>query len=103
MAASSNHAPSSSTDSTTSSSSSSSSPSQYFFLSDLQALDPTADELDPGSTSWVEPTVIDDDDLTFGGKSLSAWHEEEGRRLSGEADRDDRRGRERVRRQGQRG
>jgi hypothetical protein len=47
------------------------------------------------------PTVIDDEDLTFGGKPLSAWYEEERRRLSNGSSSSDeeRRGRERVRRQ----
>merc|ERR1712000_685805 len=32
--------------------------------------------------SWVQPIDIDDEDLTFGGKSLSEWHEEDRRRFS---------------------
>lgn len=31
---------------------------------------------------WMMATTIDDDDLTFGGKSLSTWYEEDRRRLS---------------------
>lgn len=54
--------------------------------------------------SWVQPTLIDDDDLTFGGKPLSAWYEEERRRLStghGEEDSEEgeARGRRRERRE----
>ncbi|ATY66082.1 hypothetical protein A9K55_001975 [Cordyceps militaris] len=66
---------------------------------------------------WVHPILIDDDDLQFGGKSLSALYEEERRRRSAgagsiagnnssssssssdeEHDEEERRGRERVRR-----
>lgn len=56
--------------------------------------------MDTSAYTWVQPTVIEDDDLTFGGKSLSAWYEEERRRLSsgsGSDDGEERRGRERVR------
>lgn len=53
--------------------------------------------VDLGSHAWVQPTVIDDADLTFGGKPLCAWYEEERRRLSNGDE--ERRGRERVRRQ----
>ncbi|KAK9423416.1 hypothetical protein SUNI508_04310 [Seiridium unicorne] len=44
---------------------------------------------------WMEPTVIDDDDLMFGGKSLSAWHEEDRQKVS--VPEEERRGRQRVR------
>jgi hypothetical protein len=68
----------------------------YYYVPNLQALDPSAREVDASAYSWVQPTAIDDDDLTFGGKSLSTWYEEERRRQStGE---EERRGRERVRR-----
>jgi len=51
------------------------------------------------SYAWVESTIIEDEDLTFGGKALSTWYEEERRRLSsGSDDGEERRGRERVRR-----
>ncbi|KFH40773.1 hypothetical protein ACRE_085220 [Hapsidospora chrysogenum ATCC 11550] len=75
----------------------------YYLVPNLRALDPSARELDAASTPWVQPTVIDDDDLTFGGKSLSTWYEEDRRRLSS-GDMEDHageppRGRERVRRQ----
>jgi hypothetical protein len=52
--------------------------------------------VDVGAHTWVQPTIIDDADLTFGGKPLCAWYEEERRRLSNG---EERRGRERVRRQ----
>ncbi|KAL8288453.1 hypothetical protein RB597_000523 [Gaeumannomyces tritici] len=32
--------------------------------------------------AWLMATPIDDDDLTFGGKSLSTWYEEDRRRFS---------------------
>jgi hypothetical protein len=73
----------------------------YYVVPNLQALDPTAREMDLSAHAWVQPTVIDDEDLTFGGKPLSAWYEEERRRLSNGSSSSDeeRRGRERVRRQ----
>ncbi|KAF4122028.1 hypothetical protein GMORB2_7621 [Geosmithia morbida] len=82
----------------------------YYLVPNIENLDPSSltRELDQDSTGWVQTTMIDDDDLTFGGKSLSAWHEEDRRRLStgagtGSSMADDgdehRRGRERVRRQ----
>lgn len=49
----------------------------------------------PAGYQWIEPISIDDDDIMWGGKSLSAWYEEERRRVracSGE----ERRGRQRV-------
>ncbi|QUC16312.1 uncharacterized protein UV8b_00553 [Ustilaginoidea virens] len=76
----------------------------------LRALDPSARggegegegevgvEVDPKTHSWVQPIVIDDEDLMFGGKSLSAWYEEDRRRLSSGAGDEEPRGRERVRR-----
>lgn len=71
----------------------------YYYLPNLQALDPQAREVDPNSYTWVQPTVIEDEDLTFGGKALSTWYEEERRRLSSGSDDggEERRGRERVR------
>lgn len=73
-------------------------PPTYYLVPNLQALDPSAREVDAAATAWVQPTAIDDDDLTFGGKSLSTWYEEDRRRLS-TGDADEPRGRERVRRQ----
>lgn len=43
---------------------------------------------------WMEPIIIDDDDLMFGGKSLSAWYEEERKTLFDPEE--ERRGRQRV-------
>ena len=70
----------------------------YYLVPNLQALDTSAREVDPATYACVvQPTVIDDDDLTFGGKSLSTLYEEERRRLSASSDEEERRGRERVR------
>ena len=77
--------------------SSTESTSYYYVVPNLQALDPTAREVDLSAHAWVQPTVIDDADLTFGGKPLCTWYEEERRRLSNGDE--ERRGRERVRRQ----
>lgn len=70
----------------------------YYLVPNLQALDTSACEMDANTHAWVQPTVIEDDDLTFGGKSLSAWYEEDRRRLSHSDGEESRRGRERVRR-----
>ncbi|KAF5021210.1 hypothetical protein F66182_6749 [Fusarium sp. NRRL 66182] len=70
----------------------------YYYLPNLQALDPAAREVDPSAYSWVQPTMIEDEDLTFGGKALSTWYEEDRRRHSSGSDEEERRGRERVRR-----
>ncbi|PHH65269.1 hypothetical protein CDD82_1682 [Ophiocordyceps australis] len=58
----------------------------YCLIPNLGALDSSACELDLDSHSWVQPIVIDDDDLMFGGKPLSAWYEEDRRRLSSGSD-----------------
>jgi hypothetical protein len=53
-------------------SSSSRGPSQaYYTMPDLHTSTPS----DAGT--WTAVTVIDDNDLMFGGKSLSAWYEED--------------------------
>ncbi|EEU48278.1 uncharacterized protein NECHADRAFT_99035 [Fusarium vanettenii 77-13-4] len=70
----------------------------YYLVPNLQALDPSAREVDASAYTWVQPTIIEDEDLTFGGKALSTWYEEERRRLSSGSDEEERRGRERVRR-----
>ncbi|OAA63144.1 hypothetical protein ISF_05020 [Cordyceps fumosorosea ARSEF 2679] len=54
----------------------------YYLLPDLRAIDPGAAELDLAAHAWVCPIVIEDEDLMFGGKSLSALYEEERRRRS---------------------
>ncbi|KAJ6782308.1 hypothetical protein PWT90_09018 [Aphanocladium album] len=82
----------------------------YYLVPNLRAIDPSAREVDLAAHSWVRPIVIEDEDLTFGGKSLSTLYEEERRRQStgggsiagNSSDEDhceeERRGRERVRR-----
>lgn len=78
-----------------------SSTTYYLVPTNYQALDPSASEVDASATPWVQPIDIDDDDLTFGGKPLSTWYEEDRRRLSSSGTddgEDERRGRERVRR-----
>ncbi|KAL1838054.1 hypothetical protein VTJ49DRAFT_3102 [Mycothermus thermophilus] len=59
----------------------------------------SVDELDLPSPSWMVATVIEDDDLMFGGKPLCAWYEEDRRRLSSESviDEEETRGRQRER------
>ncbi|KAJ4184000.1 hypothetical protein FSOLCH5_015241 [Fusarium solani] len=74
-----------------------SSETTYYLVPNLQAIDTSAREFDSSAFSWVQPTIIEDEDLTFGGKALSRWYEEERRRLSSGND-EERRGRERVRR-----
>lgn len=43
---------------------------------------------------WVESISIEDEDLMFGGKSLSAWHEEDRQKVS--FPEEEKRGRQRV-------
>ncbi|KAL7624684.1 hypothetical protein AAE478_006254 [Parahypoxylon ruwenzoriense] len=57
--------------------------------------DTNAREAELQKQGWMEPIVIDDEDLMFGGKSLSAWYEEERKSLSFPAE-EERRGRQRV-------
>lgn len=87
-----------------------SSATTYYLVPNLRAIDSGAREVDLSAQSWVRPIIIEDDDLTFGGKSLSALYEEERRRQSTgggsiagnssdeEPHEEERRGRERVRR-----
>jgi hypothetical protein len=82
----------------------------YYLVPNLRAADPSAREVDLDAHSWVQPIVIEDEDLTFGGKSLSTLYEEERRRHSAASvggnssdeetvhREEERRGRERVRR-----
>jgi hypothetical protein len=69
----------------------------YLVLSDVDPRD-----LNFQSSQWQYATVIDDFDITFGGKPLSALYEEDRRRLSAASttsndDEEERRGRQRVR------
>jgi hypothetical protein len=73
-------------------------------------MDPSADELDLNAQAWIQPIIIEDEDLMFGGKPLSAWYEEDRSRLSSTSsnssddgnqspeEEEERRGRERTRR-----
>lgn len=63
----------------------------HYYLPDRNARD-----VELQKQGWTEPIVIDDDDLMFGGKSLSAWYEEERKTVSFPAE-EERRGRQRVR------
>ncbi len=57
----------------------------YYYFPELQALDPTPD-MEMQTQRWMTAILIDDDDLTFGGKPLRDLHEEDRRRSSmGEA------------------
>lgn len=52
-------------------------------------------EVELTGQGWMTPIDIDDDDLMFGGKSLSAWYEEERTRAASPPE-EERRGRQRV-------
>ncbi|KAI1087906.1 hypothetical protein F5B19DRAFT_473691 [Rostrohypoxylon terebratum] len=58
--------------------------------------DTNAQEIEFQKQGWLEPIVIDDDDLMFGGKSLSAWYEEGRQSVSFPAAEEEQRGRQRV-------
>ncbi|KAK4154806.1 hypothetical protein C8A00DRAFT_42486 [Chaetomidium leptoderma] len=63
----------------------------------LVVADPGADEPEVNHT-WMMATVIEDDDLMFGGKPLCAWYEEDRRRMSSNMDEEEEtRGRQRER------
>jgi len=69
----------------------------HLIESHLGTADPSAAQKDM-RTHWMAATVIEDDDLMFGGKSLSTWYEEERRRQSlGSDAAPERRGRQRQR------
>ncbi|KAK4063770.1 hypothetical protein Trihar35433_8478 [Trichoderma harzianum] len=71
-------------------------------------MEPSAHELDLNAQAWIQPIIIEDEDLMFGGKPLSAWYEEDRSRSTSSNSSDDgnqspyeeeeRRGRERTRR-----
>lgn len=70
----------------------------YLLVPNLHVTDPSVREMDLGSHPWMVATVIEDEDLMFGGKPLSAWYEEERRRQSLDSrDEEERRGRQRER------
>lgn len=77
---------------------SSSSSQPYLLVPNLTVPDPSVREVDLGTHPWVVTTVIEDADLTFGGKPLSTWYEEERHRQShGSDEEEERRGRQRER------
>ncbi|KAH9886355.1 hypothetical protein F4778DRAFT_786752 [Xylariomycetidae sp. FL2044] len=65
--------------------------SQYYYL----PADQDSQDAEMQGFGWTEPIVIDDEDLMFGGKSLSAWYEEERKSVSYPAE-EERRGRQRI-------
>lgn len=69
----------------------------YMVIPDLHMADPSESEIDLDGASWMVTTVIEDDDLMFGGKPLSAWYEEDRRRLSTGDEEEEHRGRQRER------
>ncbi|KAK3937372.1 hypothetical protein QBC46DRAFT_229254, partial [Diplogelasinospora grovesii] len=69
----------------------------YMLVPNLHVPDPTLREIDLGNHPWMMATVIEDDDLMFGGKPLSAWYEEERRAQSIASEEEERRGRPRER------
>ncbi|KAI0466101.1 hypothetical protein F4859DRAFT_337809 [Xylaria cf. heliscus] len=71
---------------------------QYYYLPDV---DVDLSDGQRGGLAWMEPIVIDDEDLMFGGKSLSAWYEEERQSVNYpiEEEQEERRGRQRIRQQ----
>ncbi|KAK3306138.1 uncharacterized protein B0T15DRAFT_511982 [Chaetomium strumarium] len=72
-------------------------PQPRTIIPDINVPDPTADEIDLAGQSWVMATVIEDDDLMFGGKPLCDWYEEDRRALSSCIDEEQTRGRPRER------
>ncbi|KAL2150403.1 hypothetical protein VTH82DRAFT_6966 [Thermothelomyces myriococcoides] len=59
-----------------------STPHPRMAVQNLYIPDPSVDEIDLSiNPSWMVATVIDDDDLMFGGKPLCAWYEEDRRRF----------------------
>jgi hypothetical protein len=57
----------------------------YLLPPNLYVTEAAGPEADLAAQPWMMATVIEDDDLMFGGKSLSAWYEEERLRQSATA------------------
>lgn len=72
-------------------------PQPRMVVHNLYIPDSAADEIDLNNHPWMMATVIDDDDLMFGGKPLCAWYEEDRRMLSSAMDEEETRGRQRER------
>jgi hypothetical protein len=75
-------------------------PQPRMVVQNLYIPDAAADEIDLANQPWMMATVIDDDDLMFGGKPLCAWYEEDRRLLSSAMDEEEPRGRPRERSRG---
>jgi hypothetical protein len=75
-------------------------PQPRMVVQNLYIPDAAADEIDLANQPWMMATVIDDDDLMFGGKPLCAWYEEDRRMLSSAMDDEEPRGRPRERSRG---
>jgi len=56
-------------------------PDAQSLLDFIQAMEPVKPGVEP-LPQWMNVTIIEDDDLTFGGKPLSTWYEEDRRRYS---------------------
>ena len=73
-------------------------PEPYLLVPNLHVSDSAATEVELGNHQWMVATVIEDDDLMFGGKPLSTWYEEERTRHStGHFEEEEKRGRARER------
>ncbi|KAK3689234.1 hypothetical protein B0T22DRAFT_168982 [Podospora appendiculata] len=71
-------------------------PQPYLLVPNLHVPDQTR-EVELGNHPWMVATVIEDDDLMFGGKPLCTWYEEERRRQSSGNEEEETRGRQRER------
>ncbi|KAL2177335.1 uncharacterized protein P884DRAFT_277591 [Thermothelomyces heterothallicus CBS 202.75] len=73
-------------------------PQPRMVVHNLYIPDPSADEIDLSTNQpWMVATVINDDDLMFGGKPLCAWYEEDRRRFGCATVEEETRGRPRER------
>lgn len=55
----------------------------YYFIPNMQSFDSSREAEEWQSQQpWMMATIIEDDDLCFGGKPLSTWYEEDRRRCS---------------------
>ncbi|KAK4225867.1 hypothetical protein QBC38DRAFT_367807 [Podospora fimiseda] len=70
---------------------------RYMLVNNMHVPDSTGREIELDSHPWMMATVIEDDDLMFGGKPLSTWYEEDRRRFSCGNDEEEHRGRQRER------
>ncbi|KAK4457678.1 hypothetical protein QBC42DRAFT_160622, partial [Cladorrhinum samala] len=70
---------------------------RYLLVDTMHVSDTTVREVELDSYPWMMATVIEDDDLMFGGKPLSTWYEEDRRRFSSSNEEEEHRGRQRER------